>query len=55
MLGGGGLNITDEWGARCTNVTICLHYLLIVLQIGPIDYGDYITTCKIMGSILQPL
>ena len=32
-------------GASCTNVTICPHYLPIELQIAPIDYGNYVTTC----------
>ena len=32
-------------GPGGSSVTICRHYLPIVLQIAPIAYGNYATTC----------
>ena len=34
-------------GVSCNNVTIYPHDLPIALQIAPIDYGNYVTTCPI--------
>ena len=45
FLGAWGAGCNRQVGAGCTNVTICPHYLPIVLQIAPIDYGNYVTTC----------
>ena len=40
-----GLDITDEWGQVVPMLQFVPHQLPITLQIAPIDYGNYVTTC----------
>ena len=45
-----GLDVTDEWGqavpvGKLYQLYNLPPFFLIVLQIAPIDYGSYVTTC----------